>query len=414
MNRPPAAVRAVARVATNERAAPAVVSVLARRRPGYLGVVNVSQLLLVEAALALAVAAFSRGIWMVTGTAIAGLAVAATTFGRWRGHWWVERILMNRRYRHRRMSGPATGTDRRLVALHSLAPDLSVVNVEGADGTRVGVARDDAGWYAVTAVAAPGGLRGEVQAALPLDRLVRVIAESDQPGVTVQVVVHTAPAPSLELDPRHRSATSYQELLRRYGAVPANQSVWVAVRLDARTLAEAAIDGTDESDLAPAAVAGLARRVGKTLHTAGLANQVLDADGLLDALVRSCYLERPSRGVPLEHARESWQAWHASGLTHVCYWVSTWPTEAGARRVLLDRLAGAPAAVTSVALDLQPRTDGTDLRCVVRVAADPDALAQACAATIEIAENAGARLLRLDGEQAPAVYASAPTGGGAR
>jgi type VII secretion protein EccE len=400
-------------VGTPEPTTPRVVSVLPCRRPGYLGAVNVSQLLMVEAALAITAAAVGRGILTMIGCAIVGAAIAVVTFGRWRGRWWAERMLMGRRYRLRRVPGQSHGTDRRLVALHGLAPDLAVHTIEGADGSRVGVAQDDAGWYAVAAVAPPGGLRGELQAALPLDRLVRAIAESEQPGVTLQMVVHTAPAPSVELDGRQRCAGSYRELLGTYGPVPANQSVWIVVRLDARTLAEAAIDGADESALAPAAVAGLTRRVGKALQAAGLAHQVLDADGLLDALVRSCYLERPQRGAQAG-IRETWNAWYASDLAHVCYWVSTWPADARARRALLDRLAGAPAALTSVALDLQPTDEGTDIRCFVRVAARPQALADACVATMEIAESTGAELLRLDGEQAPAVYASAPTGGGAR
>ena len=68
--------------------------------------------------------------------------------------------------------------------------------------------------------------------------------------------------------------------------------------------------------------------------------------------------------------------------------------------------------MTSVAIVLEPRPDGTDVRCLVRVAARTAAIADACRAVREAADRGGAQLFRLDGEQAAAVYASAPTGGG--
>jgi hypothetical protein len=58
--------------------------------------------------------------------------------------------------------------------------------------------------------------------------------------------------------------------------------------------------------------------------------------------------------------------------------------------------------------------DTVDLRCVVRVAAPPKELAGVVQAVEKGARLAGARLFPLDGEQGPAAYASAPTGGGAR
>ena len=63
---------------------------------------------------------------------------------------------------------------------------------------------------------------------------------------------------------------------------------------------------------------------------------------------------------------------------------------------------------------LAPGGDAVDIRCLARVAATPDRLDVGVRAIRERAHAAHARLLTLDGEQGPAVYATAPTGGGPR
>jgi hypothetical protein len=91
---------------------------------------------------------------------------------------------------------------------------------------------------------------------------------------------------------------------------------------------------------------------------------------------------------------------------------------------LLHRLATIPAMQTTVATIVAvPPADleadvldaplgEAELRCLVRVATTSDRLADAQSAVVKSAEELGARVQRLDGEQAPAVYATAPTGGG--
>jgi hypothetical protein len=72
--------------------------------------------------------------------------------------------------------------------------------------------------------------------------------------------------------------------------------------------------------------------------------------------------------------------------------------------------------MTSVSLVLAPEAgeDAIDLRCLVRLAAPPKALAQACQPLVRGVSQAHGHLFPLDGEQGPAAYASAPTGGGPR
>jgi hypothetical protein len=190
----------------------------------------------------------------------------------------------------------------------------------------------------------------------------------------------------------------------------------VAVRADARALAEAGAEDTSDLDRVPLLVVTMVRRVAKALRRVGIPYQVLDAEGLTAALARSCDLQpaEDAGGKPVQ-AREDWTVWHSATLAHRSFWLRKWPplTEAGA---LLAWLTTVPAAMTSVSLVLAPETDAdtVDLRCLVRLAAPPKALAQACLTLVRGVSQGHGHLFPLDGEQGPAAYASAPTGGGPR
>jgi type VII secretion protein EccE len=412
MTEAPAPVRAVARPGGGPSAASPAPSgpatITARRRSGYLGLVSIGQVLLAEAFVVTLLALLTRGWPVVAAAVLVGGVVLVIAFGRFEGRWWTERTVMRWRFQRRRGLSLGASGDPRLSALRVLAPDLDVRNVVSSDGTAVGVGQDTAGWFAVVAVSPPGGIRGDGLAAIPVDRLARALA--DEPGAVLQLVIHTIPAPSSEVDSRHRCTTSYRELLESHGQVPAGQLIWVAVRLDARTFAES-VDLAEGAEQVPALVAALARRVGRTLSRSGLVAQVLEAEGVLDALARSCDLEKPAPGTAPATPREHWQAWASAKLVHVCFWMRVWPRPAGVG-ALVSRLLATSAAMTSVAVVLQPRPDGTDVRCLVRVAARTSAIADVCRAAKDGAARAGGQLFRLDGEQAAAVYASAPTGGG--
>ena len=397
------------------RSEPAIL--LPRRRPGHIGPVHLAQLLLIELAVVAVVVALHGGILAVGVTVGSGALVLLVTLTRAQGRWWLERQLMTRRYRRRRTSGTPHADDPRLAELRRLAPGLTVENVSVADGAQVGVARDDSGWYAVAAVTprAPGrdGSHG-----LPLDLLAAALAEADQPGAALQVVTQTVPAPSLDTHPSSPAAQSYRQLLASFGSlpVPADSVTWVAVRLDARPLAEVVLDRTADLNVAPAVVAALARRVLKALRHVGVSYRLLDADALLDALARACDLAPVSDPAqPAPEPREDWRAWHSGRLAHRSFWVRRWPPVAQAS-TFLDWVSTAPAVTTTVALTLVPWEDGrmADLRALIRVAAPDDALGGVCDTLLQGARQMGAELFALDGEQGPAVYASAPTGGGAR
>jgi type VII secretion protein EccE len=407
----PVHIRATARVGADapKHAGPA--TLLPRRRPGHLGPLHVVQLLLAEAAIVAILVAFGSNLVVLIVTLAVGLLVLVLSLGRQQGRWWFERRVMSWQFQRRRRSRPRSlPEDARLSALQWLAPGLVVDDLAAPDGSQIGVGRDDAGWFAVAALSPSAAMRDDARPPLPLDTLVSALAEADQPGAVVQVVTHTVPAPA------HQDAAgqSYRELLHRYGpvAVPVDRVTWFAVRLDARALAELGADLPEQTAAAPTVVAALLRRLVKALRRTGIAAQPLDREGLLDALARSCDLAPPDGFAPVR-PREDWNAWHSGRLAHRSYWVRDWPSVAQAT-ALLDWLATAPAALTSVALVLAPQDDGVDIRCLTRVAAAPEQLASVCQAVLRGAKLAHASLFELAGEQGPAAYATAPTGGGPR
>jgi type VII secretion protein EccE len=261
------------------------------------------------------------------------------------------------------------------------------------------------------------GLRGDDRPLPPLDLLARSLADAGQPGTVVQVVVHTVPGRSgAGADP---SAESYRELLRPFDGstvTPAPVSVsdqlcWVTVRIEARAVAEVAVREPEAISEVPAVLGALVRRAGNVLKRGGFSYRVLDADGLLDALVHSLAVEVKPAGVDRAGAAESWHGWRAAGLEHRSFWVRSWPKPEDCGPLLAE-LYRSPSALTSLSLVATPTAGGAEVRCLTRVADAPGAAGTAVDALRAAARSHGAHLFPLDGEQAPAAYATAPTGVG--
>jgi type VII secretion protein EccE len=378
-----------------------------RRQRENLGPVHVTQLIIVEAVTVGILAVLTHGTLTVVLAVVVGLALLVLTLGRRRGRWLAQARLLAWQFRRRRRAmATLTGDDPRLAGLRVLAPGFAVEDVALADGSRVGVARDEAGWFAAVAVSEG--------ASASLDAVVAALAEAEQPGAILQLVTHTVPAPSVETHPS-LAVASYHELLTSLGhePVPAERETWLAVRLDARTFAADLLDHRADPGSAPPLVASLARRVGRALRRAGVSYRLLDADGLVSAMAHSCDVDPLGPGEQLAQVREEWTEWHSARLAHRSFWVREWPPvdRVGA---VLDQLSATPAALTSVTLVLVPAGhDHVDLRGLVRVAAPAPVLGRVCESVAATARPAGVDLFPLDGEHGPAVYATAPTGGGA-
>ncbi len=384
-----------------------------RRRPGYLGRLHSMQLLVVEVAVLGALAGFAVGSLEGTVAALAALAVAVLTLTRWRGRWLLERRLLVSRYRRRkkqaRAIGPATSV---LSVLRRLAPDLDVENVPIQGGAQVGVARDDAGWFAAAAVA-PGVISaGSIR--VPLDLLAASVADADQAGAVVQVVTQAVPPGSAA--PANPAEHSYHQLLSMLGTatLPADHTTWVVVRIDAKGLAEAIGDHNADVSDAPVVTASLLRRLTTSLRQAGVSTTMLDADALVAFLGRACD-PFPAPVADQGAFQEKWSAWRSSQLAHRTFWIRDWPPVRQAP-AMFDAILAVPTAATTVSFVLDPdhRTGLVDLTALVRVSSTPADLSRACKAVQRTARTANADLFPLDGEQGPAAYATAPTGGGAR
>ena len=390
---------------------------LPKRRPGFFSTSAFLRLAVGEAAIAGGLAASER-TRPASGVALLLLAV---TLARQNGRWWVDHGTVARSFRRRRAARPDPHPDARITALRALAPGLTIGTVD-VSGAGVGVACDGDGWFAVAAFSQPMPAGTEPQLAGPdpfasTDRLIPDLAaalrECDVPGAVAQSVTHTVPAPVPDLDPGCAAVVSYRELMQLAGPVPAERTQWLAVRADTEALAAA---GVRQADQAPAIVAGLARRVARAASRHGRKATVLDREGLISALAYSTGLGTAPH--------EEWGAWHAGrpsstdrALAHRTFWLRDWP-RSSAIASLLDHLAATPAALTSLALtvsaDPAAGSDSIDIRCLIRIAAKAGDLEQASENLEAAARSADAEVVALDGEQAPAAYASAPTGGGPR
>jgi ESX secretion system protein EccE len=388
--------------------------VKALRRPGHIGSLSITQIVVAEVAVLVFAAVATRGLVPGLIAGVAGAAVLLFAFARRRQRWWLEDRWVAWQHRRRQSAALDNGSGPMLAALRTLAPGFSVRDVSTADGIRAGVARDEAGWFTVVALTPTAPMHREA-APIPVDALVRVLAEADQPGVVLQLVTHTVPAPSLGLHPASLAGSSYRQLTGLFGPVsmPAHRESAVAVRLDARILAEALLDHTTDLDAAAALVASLGRRVATSLRRLGISSQVLDAEEVLRTMGRYCDLEAGVLG-DTNQVREEWSEWHSARLAHRTYWLKTWPSSAEEIGPLFEWVAAIPAAQSTVTLILDPSgEDEVAARALIRVAAPPEALANVTENLTAGVRRAGGELFPLDGEQGPGVYATAPTGGGA-
>ncbi|WP_432986002.1 type VII secretion protein EccE [Dactylosporangium sp. CA-233914] len=389
-----------------------------RRRPGYIGGVHIGRLVLVEAVVLVIAAMLPHGPLIAGITAFAGIVVLLAALLRSRGRWWLERRSMTREHNRRRRAGPdpAPEPDRRLVMLRTLAPGLVVREVPGAtaDAPHIGVGCDAAGWYAAAVLGTETSMRGDADPGVPLDLLARVLDDAEHPGAVVQLTTVSVPAPWQQVDNAQFAARSYRELQQLQSAppLPAERTTWVAVRLEARSRAEAGMAGSYDAEHAPALVGSLIRKVGRLLRDAGIEHRVLTGDELTAALARACEFDPDAPGESWRPS-EDWTVWRSGELSHNAFWLKTWPS-LPETTALLEHLISLPSSSSASSLTVTRDGAGLALRCLVRVAAPPAALEPSTQAVQDAARAAHAELVRLDGEHGPAVYACAPTGGGAK
>lgn len=356
------------------------------------------------------VAALGHGPWVAATAAALILPVLALVFVRVRGRWLVELLVLRWRFRRRAASRRVRPEDPRLAVLGSLTRDLTVRTVEDR-GRSIGVGRDGSGWFAGVALVPPAGVRGDVRPPLRLGPLIAAVGDSDAPVSSAQLVVHTVP---VRTEDDGRPATvSYANLgAGLSGPPPVERTSWITVRVDPTTAADLAAPRFDVDALYGGITAAV-HRISRATDRAGLSHQILDGQGLISALLRSCGTDTALADGATAGGGERWDSCRTAGLAHACFWVRSVPAT-DRLGVLIDALARVPATLTSVSLSVEPvLADRSELslRLLVRVAAEPRALAGTCRFLDGVAARHGAALARLDGEHEPATYATAPTGG---
>jgi len=385
---------------------------MAMNRAGRFGL---GQAVAVElAAMAVAAAVYALPAYPAVLVSLGSVPLLLLVVGRYRGRWWYEAVggwvrLHERRGVRSRAALGARSAGPYWAELAALAPHLAVRTVIDRN-VPIGIGADELGWFAGIALTPHDGLSRGDGSVLRLDWLARLAGEPAAPVSAVQVVMRHTPLPSAAVDPRSACAQSYREL-RDTLSVPPQRDVWIAVRLGLRDAATAAADyGGDVAGIHRALGAALSR-ISSTLTANGLAHRVLDGADLQQALV-GVYGPDPYDGgithVPAI-AHETWSSWRAIHAVHVCYAVVGWPPNASPD--LLGQLARVPGAVsvcTAVVLGAVPG-DRVAARTLVRVVAAPTTVGACLREVRTMARGLGVKLVRLDGEQAAAVYATTPT-----
>lgn len=382
-----------------------------------LGRLSLGQVVALQAAAAFALMGIVGESWKLPlGVGAAALVAVPTVLPTSDG-WLYQWCLMRLRF-WLRVPKPVVdpSADQRLIPLRELLPELDVTTTEGRGGEEFGIVRDGQAWIALVGVTGDDVVlpaAGATTPRLPIRSLAEVLSVDDVRLAAVQVVLHTLPAPSGLLADRIGTSTSYQQLTSRQ--VPATQLAWIALRLDPALCPEAVTARGGGIDGVYRALRRCIARTVEVLDAAGVSARGLDGEEVRAALAASAGVS-PRRAEPgTRHTGEEWRRWTCDGVAHTTYWLRGWPADpAAGMAALLERLPGLPTLFTTLSLTLLPRNDDrVRFQGMVRVScASADAIGKAGSALSGAASAAGFRATRLDGEQAPAAFATMPLGGG--
>lgn len=366
------------------------------------GLVHPGQVIAAEAAVVGAAVSLRSPLSVLIPIAIASLLVLAVCFVRIDGRWLYEWVGTGLRYLARSRSTALTASTPGSEIASAVSHGGALKRIE-VDGAPVAVLTDSTGFTAILEVVpdqpdAVGGGR-------ELPSLSEMLPHNE-PGevpVSVQVVTHTVPAPSIAAVD-DAAANSYRELSG--GTVPARRRTWICVQamhspevLSASTMEKALIN----------AVRRVERRVRKQGFRPRLRNvRETAADLLMLIRVDAAAL---GNGVAL---RESWGTWSAGSVRHVTYRVSEWPALAHRERAaaLVDGLEALAATALTTSIAGRRTGEHVDVEAVIRFTVDSDSAVDGVDHGLsEALRGSGAAMRRLDGAHRFGVGATLPTGG---
>ncbi|PJN00064.1 type VII secretion protein EccE [Streptomyces sp. CB01201] len=410
-------------------AAVGAVTLHLKSRSGRSGSFRLQQLVLIESAAALLLAARAVGPMALAPAGVVAVALVLLAVVRRRGRSLPELVCAARALRARRKRAGEVvvppGTLPGLAPAVECDPTLRSYSHGGRDRRPIGMIGDGGFLTTVLQVESDATAlhteRG--QRPLPL-ALVRDALDVDDIRLeSAQIVLHTRPAPALRLPQQSLAVTNYAPLHART-ASPAVRITWIALKLNPELCPEAVAARGGGLAGAQKCASRTALHLASRLTGAGLNATVLTEEELADAVATSACAnplvtaEAARAETPQQRTEESSRSWRCDNRRHATYWVRRWPridtgAGAGGLQQLVALLTAAPALATTFSLTIaragarQSSVSG-HLRVTGRNEAE---LSTARRALESSAREARAQLVALDHEQLPGVLATLPFGG---
>ncbi|MGH3648596.1 MAG: type VII secretion protein EccE [Micromonosporaceae bacterium] len=424
-----------------------------------MGGVHATQIVLWQAAIAFVLASLGRHMAVtIAAVVVAGLILIFTAIW-YRGRWVYQWIGLRLSYLSRpRALVTGAHADRRSELLGFVQPGATADTVE-TDEYEIGVLDHIGGAAAIIEIATESSLVVERPVSLPSPASLLPPHDPDAPPVSLQLLLQAVPAPTLTAV-SVSAASSYYALTN--GSVPSQRRAWLVLQLghSAGYSSEQMRQGVGNS----------VRRLVRRLRQEGISARPLDREEALSTLANLAHLNASTietsaavaaaatgatidiraimarsgvdpHGSLTPLVQEHWDVWWSESIAQACFVIKRWPSlDTPAGQHLISQLTSVPSLATTVSLASRrvpppamepPRPDKRDERkpdrnppkpavhadevtveLTVRIAApNVQRLASVSNALAERAKKCGARLERLDGQQARGVAATLPLGG---
>ncbi|MFI6349909.1 type VII secretion protein EccE [Streptomyces sp. NPDC050560] len=397
-------------------------------RSGQFVSYRLQQLVLIEAAVALMLAAWvADALLMVPAGVVAAVLVVLAVVrrrGRSMPEWIATARALRARNRRARNLVLPPGTEPGLAPAVECDPALRTYEYGGRDRRPVGLVGDGTFLTAVLQLESDAtALRVERdRRPLPLG-LVRDALDVD--GIrleSAQVVLHTQPAPALHLPQDSVAVSNYAPLQAQTGA-PSVRITWIALKLDPELCPEAVAARGGGLLGAQKCLVRAADQLSSQLTGAGFRATLLTEEELTAAVATSACAnpmvtaQAGRADAPQRRTEESSRTWRCDNRRHTTYWVRRWPQLGGPGASLPQLVAlitAVPALATTFSLVLGrgDQQEQVTVRGYVRVTGRGDTeLVAARRAVQQAARHTRTGLVRLDREQLPGVLATMPLGG---
>ncbi|MFD7014329.1 type VII secretion protein EccE [Streptomyces sp. NPDC059928] len=400
-----------------------------KSRSGGLGSSHLQQLILIESAAALLLAAWVVDTMALVPAGIVALALVLLAVVRRRGRslpeWLGTAWALRARLKRASNAVVPPGTLPGLAPAVECDPTLRTYGHGDRDRRPMGMVGDGGFLTVVLQVESDAtALRADRgQRPLPIG-LVRDALEVDDIRLeSAQILLHTQPAPALRLPRQSLAVTNYAPL-HAQTASPAVRITWIALKLNPELCPEAVAARGGGIGGAQKCAARAALHLASRLTGAGLHTTVLTEEELADAVATSACanpLVTAQAGrteTPQRRTEESSRSWRCDNRRHTTYWIRRWPridagSGTGGLPQLVALLTAVPALATTFSLTIaRASTQEIGISGHLRVTGRSEAeLTTARQALEHAAREANAQIVPLDHEQLPGVLATLPLGG---